>query len=97
MNDPSRIRTPQTTTIPPTPAQAVVLAPPLDGPPPLSMNRLKTEGLRTIIEEKRLFDGVIDSSLVPQGKKPTAKFKSVDYVVIKGRKVKCDSDAINAV
>ncbi|WMV32880.1 hypothetical protein MTR67_026265 [Solanum verrucosum] len=66
-----------------------------------SMNKLKTEGLRTIIEEKRLStDQVIDSvysALIPQGKKSTAKFKPVDYVVVRGRKVKCDSDAINTV
>uniref|UniRef100_M1DB94 Integrase core domain containing protein n=1 Tax=Solanum tuberosum TaxID=4113 RepID=M1DB94_SOLTU len=37
------------------------------------------------------------STLIPQGKKPTAKVKPVDYVVVRGKKVHYDFTTINAV
>uniref|UniRef100_M1DY35 Integrase core domain containing protein n=1 Tax=Solanum tuberosum TaxID=4113 RepID=M1DY35_SOLTU len=95
LNDPSRIQTPQVSPPLPVPKQAMVLAPSIQGPPPKSMNILKTEGLRTILEEKRLsMDGVINSAysaLIHQRKKQAVAFKVDDYVVVRGWKVPRDA------
>uniref|UniRef100_M1DLZ0 Polyprotein protein n=1 Tax=Solanum tuberosum TaxID=4113 RepID=M1DLZ0_SOLTU len=77
------------------PAQTVVPAPPVQGPPPRLLNRQKAEGLITIFEEKKLFtNGVID--MYSKGKKKASAFRSMKSVMVRGKEVGCSSDHINA-
>uniref|UniRef100_M1DNP1 Putative plant transposon protein domain-containing protein n=1 Tax=Solanum tuberosum TaxID=4113 RepID=M1DNP1_SOLTU len=134
MNDLSRIPVPPTPLPPPAPTQVAVQVPPVQVHPPWLLNRLKAEGLRTILEETRLStDGVVDcypevwstlkfyqfeiftkprgpyiptwfwefysayGELVPKGKKKANAFKTIDHVMLWGRKVKCSSSDINEI
>uniref|UniRef100_M1DTS2 Putative plant transposon protein domain-containing protein n=1 Tax=Solanum tuberosum TaxID=4113 RepID=M1DTS2_SOLTU len=107
MNDLSRIPVPPTPSPSPppapAPAQAVVHAPLVQGPPPRSLNRLKAEGLRTILEDKRLStDGVVD---IHQEVWNTLRFHKFEvftkprgpYIPTWGKKVKSRCSDINAV
>ncbi|WMV30308.1 hypothetical protein MTR67_023693 [Solanum verrucosum] len=91
LHDPTRI-----SVTPPPPKQNVDQeppVPPVQAPPPQSMNKLKVAGLRIILEEKRLCtDGVLDMYLDvwdtiriwevgSKGKKKASLFAAVDHVV----------------
>ncbi|WMV29447.1 hypothetical protein MTR67_022832 [Solanum verrucosum] len=93
-------RLPVTPPPPPPPAHTTEQAqpvPPVQALPPHSMNRLEAARLRTILEEKRLStNGVVGRYPdVPKGNKKAKSFTPVNYVVVRGKRVKCGSSYIN--
>uniref|UniRef100_M1DX90 Integrase core domain containing protein n=1 Tax=Solanum tuberosum TaxID=4113 RepID=M1DX90_SOLTU len=72
------------------------LSAPAPSHPLRSINQLKAAGLWTILEEKRLpTDGMVDR--YPEEKKKAEAMTPVDYVEVRGKKVKCSETDINDV
>uniref|UniRef100_M1DD03 Uncharacterized protein n=1 Tax=Solanum tuberosum TaxID=4113 RepID=M1DD03_SOLTU len=82
---------PSTTETVPTPTPPVAPIPLVVSPPRL-LNKLKADGLRTILEEKLLSTEGLE---VPHGKKKDSAFRSVKSVMVRGKEVGYCSVLIN--